>query len=661
MRKLGGCYLFYYLLLVALSVSPFLQAQEHPVYQSRWFSTSPAQRFRAEDTMEIMRILRSGEQNRYLPADTVKRMLLYVYTQSLKIGYVDGIAGALIELGNLANKTSNQAYAIQLYKRAIGYSRNAFFYHHFTAAAYSNIGSIYYLSGQYELAALYFDSSLKEGIRAGLPEERHHIVITYNNLSVVQAKIGRPEVAMNYLEQAEGMARRNHFRKELMMTLCSKGNVFSGMGRDTDAVASFREALLLAREYGDREMEQTANHGLGIIKLRQNHPEQALVYLEQVARDNPTHDPYYGDIMPRYYMGMAYFQLKQYDRAEQSLLYALQKAEDRGYFNDKLIAHQTLADIYEATGRYKETVAQLHMWAQQKDTLLNREKIKDINELEFRYRTLQKDRELALKDRDLTVARHESKEKNMLIAGALAAVFLLAIALWLTRYVQRNRIKQLRQQQELEMFKAVMAGEETERARLGRELHDGIGGYLSAIKISLATLRMRIRLFADDKVFVNAVALLDNANDELREIAHNLVPSSLAESGLGEAIYLLVNRWNQVVALEIDLDINGVEQRLNPAAELMIYRVVQEIVHNIIKHAEATQAMVSVSWQKDILLIAIDDNGKGIAAGDISKAGIGLPNLKKRVEAVNGTIEIESKPGEGTSVYLEFPLTPGKA
>ncbi len=641
------------LLLVLLQAGSGLQAQEQPVIRSvRW--PAPAYSFLPSDTIPIMRVLRLGERLRSMPPDSAFVLLNRSYEQSMAVGYNDGVAGSLIELGRIAVLKGSPGQAMQLYNKALVYARNSYFFKHFTAACYSNMGGVSVFIGQYGQAARYFDSALNEGIRAKLPEARQHLVITYNNLGIVYLKLERPDLAMKYIGLAEDMARTHHFGKELRLTLGNKGGVYTARGDFEQAEATYREALQLAEQSKDAEVIQAVRNGLGILALQREQPELAISYLGGIIGAPGVYDPFYGDILPRYHLGMAYYKLHRYDEAERYLNLALQKASRTGYFDGELTAHKTLSAIYEAQGKYRESMSEYRLYEQQKDTLLNRDKIRDIHELELKYQTAQKDRELIAKDHNILRAAVLNRKKNLLVVVSLALAALCIGGLALFRYLQKIKGKRVQQQQEVALLKATLAGEEAERIRLGQELHDGVGGDLSAIKINLSSLRMKLPALSGETLFDRSLLLTDEANEELRGIAHNLVPSSLVKKGLGKAVAEFCAYLGHKGAPVIRVQETGIPQRLNPVSELAIYRIIQELMHNILKHAQATEASLSLSWQETLLLIAVEDNGIGMEEQD--KTGIGLENTKRRIAALQGSLELESSPGAGTSVYMEFIL-----
>jgi signal transduction histidine kinase len=212
----------------------------------------------------------------------------------------------------------------------------------------------------------------------------------------------------------------------------------------------------------------------------------------------------------------------------------------------------------------------------------------------------------------------------------------------------------MQREHELKVLTAMMEGEEKERTRLARELHDGVGGILSATKMHLSVLRQEQSQPTTSSKFDHTVSMLDSASKEIRAISHNLSPDILQHYELDAA---LANFCRSVsnAALQVDFYSLGEPPRLKSNYKLIIYRMVQELVNNIIKHAGASHAMVQLSQYDNILSITVEDDGAGFVQKE--STGIGLLNLQARARNINGQLNIESTPGSGTTVYLEFDAT----
>jgi signal transduction histidine kinase len=206
---------------------------------------------------------------------------------------------------------------------------------------------------------------------------------------------------------------------------------------------------------------------------------------------------------------------------------------------------------------------------------------------------------------------------------------------------------------EIERLQAAMTGEERERSRIARELHDGVGGLLSAAKMNLEFARSNVPESIKEDM-ATSVLLIQEAATELRKVAHNMMPALLLEEGLPKAIKLFCENLSTRDSTKIVFQMLGVPQKLNPAFELHVYRIVQELVHNIIKHAKAESALVQIAFSDDGgLNITVEDNGVGLPENR-SAAGMGFKSIAERLKVLNGKMDVESSVGCGTSIYIEL-------
>lgn len=209
---------------------------------------------------------------------------------------------------------------------------------------------------------------------------------------------------------------------------------------------------------------------------------------------------------------------------------------------------------------------------------------------------------------------------------------------------------------EIDMMSSIINAQEKERTRLGRELHDGVGQLLSAIKLNLNVLALD---FKEDISKIDTVddlkEIIDKAIDEVRNISHNLVPQSLEEFGLALAVENMCNTMNYRQKSEVIYDIFQLNNiRFNSIIELNYYRIAQEMLQNAIKHSQATEIYLLLEYANEKLSLEVRDNGQGIQ--DIDKAqnkGIGLNNIISRINYLNGTVEFDSVLGKGTSIKVE--------
>lgn len=195
-----------------------------------------------------------------------------------------------------------------------------------------------------------------------------------------------------------------------------------------------------------------------------------------------------------------------------------------------------------------------------------------------------------------------------------------------------------------------MTGEEKERSRIAKELHDGIGSLLAASKMHASKL-----LSQSPDIVSPLIHMLDNASKETRRISHNLLPESLLNKGLDIALQDFISSINESQLIKAEYQSINLSSELPQSTQLTIYRIIQELFNNIIKHSNATEAMVQLNQHNTKLLITVEDNGKGFSYSN-GNNGIGLQNIKSRLSLLNGKMEVDSKETMGTSVYIEFEL-----
>lgn len=289
----------------------------------------------------------------------------------------------------------------------------------------------------------------------------------------------------------------------------------------------------------------------------------------------------------------------------------------------------------------------------------------DVNALEIRYKHAENQKEIAtLKARNEQIATRDRNSRLLSWLMALASMLLLIIALLSLLYYRNNKrlmrqkelnyrhqLKEIAQQQRLQFGQAVLQGEEQERRRVARDLHDGLGGILAGVKINLSgqieemPVRQRTEL-------VRIIGQLDHSVTELRRIAHNMMPVNLLKFGLRTALKDLCESLMSDMT-RIDFLALGIENNLNEEAQIHIYRIVQELLSNAIRHAEARHIILQCSQDSSTFLITHEDDGKGFDPS-VAASGIGLSNIRNRVGFLNGHMEIDSAINEGTIINIEL-------
>jgi signal transduction histidine kinase len=283
--------------------------------------------------------------------------------------------------------------------------------------------------------------------------------------------------------------------------------------------------------------------------------------------------------------------------------------------------------------------------------IYNEETQLQLNELETKYKT----KEIEEKNK-LEQAKNKTLKKEIQLYISLgASVISLMLVVILVIYIrnQRKRIKFQRYLQE-ERLEAIIVGEEQEKSRIARELHDGIVQELSALNLQLSLLKNNLPQEYSEKISP-FISKLKQSTNEIRSISYQLMPVTLKELGLEKAIEDLFER--NFLPHEIDFDIHTyqLEERLPERVEITVFRICQELINNTLKHSKATFVSLLLRVQDSHLNVLYEDNGNGFDINSIQK-GIGLNSLHSRLELVKGELKIDSSIGSGTHVFLKIPL-----
>lgn len=255
-----------------------------------------------------------------------------------------------------------------------------------------------------------------------------------------------------------------------------------------------------------------------------------------------------------------------------------------------------------------------------------------------------------------------TNETFVLIFGTLAiltAVLILIVFAFLfqRKLIRRQKafrdIELMLQSNEVKAAYAILDAQEFERVRIAEDLHDRLGSRLAAIKLHFNAAGTG----SNNQLFLKGIELLDGAVEEVREISHNLISGVLSKFGLVAALEDLKETLESTKQISLDLHIHNIEYRLNLTAETNIYRIVQELVANVLKHSRATEVVIQLTRHESNMILLVEDNGIGFGPAHPRQAsGIGLKNIRSRVSKLDGKINIDSAIGKGTVIIIEIPL-----
>jgi len=543
-----------------------------------------------------------------------------------------------------------------------------------TCRVLNNIGNACLWQGNYREAAAY---CFKAAMLAERGADRDtmladQLIRIYNNIATSLLYMHEYRKALYYVRKAETLALRLRHYIRLPSILNNKAMICYSTNAPEQAWAYYNKALTLAKAHHHFQEEYVALYGLATYMTDHHQSRQAISYLEAATRIRGALNPSY---KARTFsaLGNIYLMQQDYARAEYYLLLALEKGQLARALDCILQAHRQLAVLGAQTRNYARAFEHMQAAYLLNDSLLNSEKTEAVSRLEVKYRTVQKDKELAQKQLFINDQKRKLYQQNTWIwISSLGILLLTSTSLFLfvlyrnnrhKQSLQEERIRGMEQEQEIQHLKAIMEGEEQERARIARELHDGIGGMLAAIKMNFSSLQQQCAPVlagtgngGNLERFAKIFDMLNETGSEIRETAHNLMPDILARHGLTEALQLYCDKINAGNRLYLKLRLQGQPGQLPEPLRLPVYRIVQELVQNILKHAEATNALIRLMQDADRLRILIRDNGKGFDAAAPVVSGMGLENIRSRVQTLRGEMTVESTPETGTTVQITIDL-----
>jgi signal transduction histidine kinase len=357
----------------------------------------------------------------------------------------------------------------------------------------------------------------------------------------------------------------------------------------------------------------------------------------------------------------------EYDLALKYLDSAIFIAKKAGVLEKLILFYKNKYDIYEKLSDYKNAYTYLLKSKTLSDSIYNIQKTKLISDLEMKYEK-EKDQAhiLTLKNENLQKNLELNKrtnQRNIFLAGGsgILVISILIFAFYRQRVkkdkiISDQRIEKLEREKKLLAAKSIVEGQEEERKRIARELHDGLGVLLSTAKMQFKTIEDNSP--GNSEMLKKAAGLLEKASSDVRRISHNMMPGILTKLGLDEAIEDLFDNINDTPGITATLNIeNEEERRLSENTEIMIYRMVQEMVNNTLKYAGADKVSLDLIYEDKTVSLQYSDNGKGFDVDEkLKNKSIGLTSIQSRVNFLGGKLNINSKPGRGTTYFISIGI-----
>jgi len=606
-----------------------------------------------KDSLEVLSLLDLAysleSKTPYKAIKTYKKAAKLSITIDFDLGSFRSHSYAAIVFSDLAVYDSAIYYNNKAlpFAKKIGYKKGI-------AATYINLGNTYQFFGQYDKVSEHYFKGIQI-FEAN--KDSVNVAKSYQNLAALFSSINQHNKEVEYLELAlKTNAKTNTVQNGMIYG--DLGLAHSKLGLLSKALSFFNKADSIAKTVSNKRLDFFVSRNYGEYYLFVQDYEKAILFYKKALKIN-THlnDEYYkADVL--FKLGETYSKLKRYNTAISFLEKALRFAKDSMIIEIQEKVYLEMTFINENLGNFKQAYTYNKLGLKLSDSLKNERHIKQINLLEKQFESKKKDSEIY--EQRLLLAEQENiigkKQMQKNIAIGLAILFLiLSLSSWLI-YRQRQKRKDqellvLKNEAQINSLESLIEGEEKERFRIAKELHDGVNGDLSAIKHKLNTL---IKL--NNKTIEEAVVMIDKSCEQVRAISHNLVPPALENFDLQTAASDYCTNMNNIHEPKITFSYLGDDIELPKIVEINIFRIIQELVTNSIKHASAKKIDVQLSLRGNDLQLAVEDNGNGFDVLDTTLDGIGMSNIKHRVSFLNGEIDMTSN-NDGTFVNIFMDKT----
>jgi len=620
--------------------------------------------------------------------DSLLRSLSSAKADTVKVNLLLRIANVY----EASNQDSAVYYLEAVKQLSVGLKYDKGLYHYYERSAI-----VSFTKGQYDLAMKQSNEALR--IAREL-KDSSLVIVMLNNIGIVYSYLGNFEEQLNYTLQVKNAAEAIKDSARLSGLYHNLANCYNNLRQYRKSIDYALLSVHIHRDYNKRNdyinrVYATLAQDYEGLKIT----DSALYYYEKAIKESVRLNDKYAEGSIYDYVCNLYASLNRFDDmlnvAEKSLVLSrelqsrqmvassLYNAAYANLFNGNMekarkdirealeiatkdtlrdelkYSYAVLSYIAARDGDYATSV-----WARNKtdsirEAVLNEQVIKSTTELEKKYESEKKDKQIILQ----SVQLQKRRTLNYVLIGS--GVILLIISLLSYRNyrqkqaLQQRRIAELETEKQLMAAEAVLKGEEQERTRLAKDLHDGLGGMLSGIKYSFQTMKGNLVMTPENhQAFERSMDMLDSSIKEMRRVAHNMMPEALVKFGLDTALKDFCNDINQSGALKVTYQSIGLDGAvIDQTTAITIYRIVQELLNNTMKHAAARNVIVQVSKTDNILSVTVEDDGKGFDTSILKQSkGIGWSNIQNRVEFLKGTLDVNSQKEKGTSVLIELSV-----
>lgn len=524
-----------------------------------------------------------------------------------------------------------------------------------------------------------------------------------NNMGVVYRRIDEYQQALDFHLRALKIAEKLNDKQNICISVNSIGNIYLGLGQYKEALECFNRSLPIEKERDNLLGISINLNNIGCVYEARKDYAMALEYYQKSLDCNQQMNDSNGIAIGYNSVGDIYFKQNKLNKAEEYFQRALEinlKLNDLIYIancyhnlanvsmagkdNVKAItlyqkqldialkigskshaqtAYEGLSEGHRNLNNFEKALTYYKASVQYADSIINEKNFRHVNLIHTQYESERKQQQIALLEKEKQASRLTTIIS--LIVSLFVIIVLVSAFINISQkrkldkqklIVREQQIRELEKDRQIMASHAVLQGEETERQRLARDLHDGLGGMLSAVKLQLSSIKGNILVPAGKaEQFEKAIVMLDSSIKELRTVAHNMMPDALIKFGLKDALQDFCSKIASSNMIKVNFQYYGEQKRFEKSLEIALYRISQELINNVLKHAQASEVIIQLVCDSNRIHLTVQDNGAGFSLPDIDvRKSRGLQSIRARVESFNGRMDIASEPGKGTEVGIEF-------
>lgn len=512
--------------------------------------------------------------------------------------------------------------------------------------SYNLLSTGYFIKGEIE-KSISIDLKLAKILENG--GNQFLLADVYSNIALSLGETGNNQEQIKYLKKSFKLLEVNEDKKFIASVASNIGRAYFFLKDTANSNDWSKKAIRLSESTGDL---QAKFQSLSTLSLNEKDVIKSLEYAEESVKVAE-------ELQDKTHMASAYRILAEalaiVGQSKKASFYAEQAVNFAKETGDKLMltkSSETAGKIYFKLGQKEKAADFYHIFTIYADSVTSAQSTKEINEINAKYQTEKKEKQIV--EQELKIQKQQSNLLYAIFGGALLLSVFGGVFIYY-RKSQKLKLKQVQQEKENAILNSFILGEERERSRISHELHDGVAAMIGAAKMSLESIP-HLPKEKQMQQLSKVQGILEHSHADIRHIAHNLLPTVLEKEGLIQATEQFISEINETKLVRIAVtDKNSDANENSKQLQLMLFRIIQELVNNIIKHSQAQNAEIIFSKFENALQIEVIDDGLGYS-DTVTKEKQGLYSISQRLKSIGGNFKITNGNAGGTRAKVELTV-----